>query len=165
MAQMGGQLWQSELQYFCYMLQIYILYEWCEVVRAAMLQNLATLLAWQHSLGQIQPRTHVLEKAEKSAWYPLFAHAHKDSSHFPYNLSRYVRGSYNGKICGKCTTSACSKMAFKYCCCFCLSLEDAKHATNLFTVEAKHANLLGCLGLIFFVDGKRWVSIASMQKL
>ena len=42
-------------------------------------------------------------------------------------------------------------MALKYRCCFCLSLEDAKHATNLFTMEAKHANLLGCLGPIFLV--------------
>ena len=39
----------------------------------------------------------------------------------------------------------------KYRCRFCLSLEDAKHATNLFTVEAKHANLLGRLGPIFLV--------------
>ena len=95
----------------------------------------------------------MLEKLEKSAWYPLFAHACKDSLHFPYNLSRYIR-AYNGKICGKYTTSACSKMALKYRCRFCLSLEDAKHATNLFTVEAKHANLLGRLGPILFVDGK-----------
>ena len=42
-------------------------------------------------------------------------------------------------------------MALKYHCRFCLSLEDAKHATNLFTVEAKHANLLGHLGPIFLV--------------
>ena len=32
-----------------------------------------------------------------------------------------------------------------------IPLEDAKHATNLFTVEAKHANLLGRLGPIFLV--------------
>ena len=43
-----------------------------------------------------------------------------------------------------------------------LLLEDARHATNLFTVEARHANLLGRLGPIFFVDGKRWASIACM---
>ena len=103
-----------------------------------------------------------LEKSEKSAWYPLFAHARKDPLHFLYNLSRYVRGSYNGKICGKYTTSAWSKMALKYRCRFCLSFEDAKHATNLFTVEAKHANLLGRLGPIFFVDRKQWGSIACM---
>ena len=48
-------------------------------------------------------------------------------------------------------TSACSKMALKYRCHFCLLLEDAKHATNLFTVEVKHANLLGRLGPIFLV--------------
>ena len=42
------------------------------------------------------------------------------------------------------TTSACSKMGLKYCCHFCLSLEDAKHATNLFTVE-------GRLGPLFLV--------------
>ena len=32
-------------------------------------------------------------KNQRSAWYPLFAHARKDPLHFPYNLSRYVRGS------------------------------------------------------------------------
>ena len=48
-------------------------------------------------------------------------------------------------------TSVCSKMALKYLCSFCLSLEDAKHAANLFTMEAKHANLLRCLGPIFLV--------------
>ena len=42
-------------------------------------------------------------------------------------------------------------MALKYRCCFCLSFDDAKHATNLFTVEAKHANLLERLGPIFLV--------------
>ena len=51
----------------------------------------------------------------------------------------------------KNTTSACSKMAWKYRCRFCLPLEDAKHATNSFTVEAKHANLLGRLGTIYLV--------------
>ena len=43
------------------------------------------------------------------------------------------------------------KIALKYHCRFCLSLEDAKQTTNLFTVEAKHANLLGHLGPIFLV--------------
>ena len=43
------------------------------------------------------------------------------------------------------------KMALKYHCHFCLSFEDAKHTTNLFTVEAKQANLLGRLGPIFLV--------------
>ena len=48
-------------------------------------------------------------------------------------------------------TSACSKIALKYCYRFCLSLEDAKHTTNLFTMEAKHTNLLGRLGPLFLV--------------
>ena len=30
--------------------------------------------------------------------------------------------------------------------------KGAKHATNLFTVEAKHANFLGCLGQIFLIS-------------
>ena len=42
-------------------------------------------------------------------------------------------------------------MALKYRCRFCFSLEDAKHATNLFIMEAKHADLLGRLGPIFLV--------------
>ena len=59
----------------------------------------------------------------------------------------------------------------KYRCRFCLSLEDAKHATNLFTVEAKHANLLYRpfgTDISCHVDGKRWdvevVSVGSSQR-
>lgn len=42
-------------------------------------------------------------------------------------------------------------MALWYRCQFCLLLEDAKHSTNLFTMEAKHPHLLGQLGPIFLV--------------
>ena len=43
-------------------------------------------------------------------------------------------------------------MALKYRCRFCLSLEDAKYATNLFTVDAKHANLLGLIFLVALTE-------------
>ena len=69
----------------------------------------------------------------------------------------------NGKICGKYTTSAYSKMALKYRCRFCLSFDDAKHATNLFTMEAKHANLLGRLRPIFLVALTEAMGMPSFQ--
>ena len=56
------------------------------------------------------------------------------------------------KICGKYTTSVCNKMALEYRCRFCLSLQDAKHATNFFTMEAKHANLLGPIFLVALTE-------------
>ena len=72
--------------------EIVNIHKWQEqVFNRKQLSKISVKCSCGSQMSSLVPRR--LKKSERSAWYPLFAHARKDPLHFLYNLSRYVRGS------------------------------------------------------------------------